>query len=131
MKKITTLIVLVSLTLVSCDPLFHDDFIIVNNCREEMQVSITYHDTKKQNFIVNPLSEFLFHSEEWVGGVSKIESIDYLFTTIIVKKGEAISNKDYVSHTLWTKENVPSSRRNQYYTNVKYYLIINPEDFEN
>jgi len=129
MKK--NIILLITLFFfVSCDPLFHDDFIIVNNCDKDISVSIVFSNSETQNFVVEYQTEYLFHNEEWVGGKSQIEKIDRLFKTITIKKGEIISNINYANHQLWKKENVESSRKNQYYTNVRYYLIVNPEDFE-
>jgi hypothetical protein len=114
----------------SCDPLFHDDFIISNKCNEKIKVSITYYTGIDTTFEIQPESECLFYSDEGVRGVSRIEKIDNLFEDIVIQKGDAVSAIDYTKHDAWEKENVESSRRNRYYTDVKYYLYITPDDFK-
>ena len=128
MKLITVMLMILAFT--SCDPLFHDDFIIINNCNEDINVSVTYQAGDKQNFIVSSLSEYTFHDNEWSGGVSQVEKIDYIFQTIDITKDSIASKINYVNYRLWRKENVESSRQFTYYTKVKYYLTINPKDFE-
>jgi hypothetical protein len=129
MKKIIVLIV--ALVFVACDPLFHDDFIIVNNCNDDINVSVIYRKGDKQSFIINPHSECTFFYDEWIGGgVSKVEKIDYIFKEIVITKDSTVSIINYVDYRLWRKENLESSRRNAYYTKVRYYLTVNPEDFE-
>ena len=124
------LLIIAFLVFMSCDPLFHDDFIIPNKCSEKIKVSIKYYAGNDTTFEIQPESECLFYSEEWVGGASRIEKIDYLFEDIVVQKGDAVSVVDYTKHDVWEKENVESSRRHRYYTDVKYYLYITPDDFE-
>ena len=116
--------------IVACDPLFHDDFIIVNNCSQNIDVSIIFYSGNNQNFVIPPQTEYLIHFEEWVGGASRIETIDRIFKTIIVKKENSVSNVNYANYHFWEKKNVENSRRAKYYTDVKYYLTINPKDFE-
>ena len=62
--------------------------------------------------------------------MSKIESIDHLFSSIIVKKEDSVLSINYADHRFWEKRNVKESRRAAYYTDVKYYLTINDEKFE-
>jgi len=128
MKK--TLIVIILFIFVSCDPLFHDDFIIVNNCNDDINVSVVHEKGNEQTFTVKALSEYLFFEDEWVGGASKVEKINYIFQEIVITKDSTISKINYVDYHLWNKEDVKSSKKFAYYTNVKYYLPINPEDFE-
>jgi hypothetical protein len=114
----------------SCDPQFHDDFIIVNKCNEDINVSIFYQNGNEQNFIVKSQSEYTFYYSEWVGGVSNEEDIDYIFREITITNDSVVSKANYADYHLWKKENVEDSKRAMYYTNVKYYLIITPKDFE-
>jgi len=121
---------MITLTLASCDPLFHDDFIIVNNCNEDINVSVICTEGNEQNFMVPAQSEYAFYTDEWVGGVSELKKINYIFKEITVTKDSMISKINYVDYTLWQQEPVESSRRIFYYTDVKYFLPVNPEDFE-
>ena len=114
----------------ACDPLFHDDFIVENKCSQNIDVSVTFHSGNIQNFVVSPKTEYLFHSKEWVGGTSRIENIDYLFSSIIVKKEDSVSSVNYADHHFWEKRNVKESKRSAYYTDVKYYLTVDSEYFE-
>ena len=129
MNKIT--ILLVGLFIVSCDPLFHDDFIIVNNCDDDVNISVIHQNGDEQLFDVRSHSEIIFFSDEWVGGKSNSEKINIIFKIITVTKDNIVSKINYVDSSLWRKENVEDSRRNKYYINVKYYLTIYPEDFKN
>lgn len=115
---------------ISCDPTFHDDFIIVNNCNEDINVSVIYKKGNEQNFIVKSQSEYTFYYSEWVGGASNEEDIDCIFQEITITKDSVVSKANYADYHLWKKENVEDSKRAMYYTNVKYYLIITPKDFE-
>jgi hypothetical protein len=122
--------ILIALFFISCDPTFHDDFIIVNKCNEDINVSIFYQNGNEQNFIVKSQSEYTFYYSERVGGVSKEEKIGYIFQEITLTKDSVVSKANYADYHLWKKENVEDSKRAMYYTNVKYYLIITPKDFE-
>jgi hypothetical protein len=114
----------------SCDPLFHDDFIIVNNCNEAINVTWKAHSGNSHSFVVLPSNDTIFLYSEWIGGHSNIEYIDNAFEYITVEKNGHISTIDFTNHTMWYQENVESSKHFAYYTHVKYYLIIKPEYFE-
>lgn len=116
---------------ISCDPEFHDYYIISNKCNEKIEVDVTFSSGSNKYFEIQPNSESLFHTEEWIGGKSNIEIIDSIFENIVIKKGDSISPLNYANHTLWEKVNIESSRRNRYYTEVEYYLYVNPDDFIN
>ena len=129
MKKIVKM-ALIALILTSCDPLFHDDFIIMNNCDEYINVTIIFANKDEKSFKIKPRTEVLIFSEEWVGGKSSPEKIDYIFKEITVSCNDNTSKINYVDHKLWKKEDIKSSKRFAYYTDVKYYLYVNLEDFE-
>jgi predicted double-glycine peptidase len=128
MKK--TLILIFYIVCTSCDPLFHDEFIVVNNCDSDIHVTVLFKNGNEQQFDVEVDSEYLFFTDEWVGGISYPMKINNIFEKIIVMKGDTISNRDYGDYNLWEKENVDSSKRACYYTFVKYYLYVNMKDFE-
>jgi hypothetical protein len=117
---------------ISCDPEFHDYFIISNKCNEKIEVNVTFNtDTNsKKTFQILPSSEYFFYSEEWVGGKSNIENIDLIFKEIVIKKGDSISHINYASHKYWEKDNIESSRKWSYYTEVNYYLYVKSEYFK-
>ena len=128
--KRNIILFITTLITVACDPLFHDDFIIKNNCDKTIDVHIVFYSNNDTVFQVEPFSEYLFYYDEWVGGHSDIEKVNRIFKKINVTKNGVVSKINYVDYNLWLQKNVESSRHNFYYTNVKYYLTINPEDFE-
>ena len=121
------ILLLITLTfLASCDPLFTDRFFISNSCKEKIDVNVTLYNDSIEAFEIVPGSEYLFYIDEWVGGVSEIEKIDFLFKNVTITKGDSVSQKNYANHSYWKKINVESSHRLRYYTEVKYYLYIKP-----
>jgi hypothetical protein len=116
--------------LFSCDPTFHDDYIIVNKCDKTITVNVTFNNGNNKQFEIQPSSEYLFYSDEWVGGKSRIEEIDMLFKTIVIIKENSSSLINYANHKLWEKQNVDGTCRSNYCTDVKYYLYIYSKDFE-
>ena len=103
---------------------------IVNNCNDDINASVILQKGDELNFIVIAQSEYVFFYDEWVGGTSHKEKIDYIFKEIAIKRDTIISRINYVDSRLWKKENVESSRKYKYYTNVNYYLTVTPKDFE-
>jgi hypothetical protein len=132
MKNIIFIIASVGLvsSCIFVDPQFHDDFIIQNNCNENITVAINIYNGDNLNFDVSPISEYVFYDDEWVGGISHVEKINQIFSEIIITKNGISSKINYANYKLWRKENVQNSHRANYYTDVKYYLEINQEDFE-
>ncbi|MDR3046791.1 MAG: hypothetical protein LBU51_04135 [Bacteroidales bacterium] len=63
-----SIILLIAVFFASCEPLFHDDFIIANNCDEDIYVSVTFYNGQDTIFVVNSYQEYPFYYSEWVGG---------------------------------------------------------------
>ncbi|MDR0828846.1 MAG: hypothetical protein LBN95_01880 [Prevotellaceae bacterium] len=130
MKTKILFIIELILILCSCDPLFHDDFIIVNECNDNITVEIEDYNQNRDTFNLYANQDTIFYFNEWAGGYSQIEYISKLFSSIRIKKNNIYSQINYNNYQLWVKENIESSKHNAYYTRVRYYLYIKPEDFE-
>jgi hypothetical protein len=69
MKK--TFILIFYIVCTSCEPLLHDEFIIVNNCSSDIHVTILLKNGSKQQFDVGVDSEYLFL---YMNGLAKYQT---------------------------------------------------------
>jgi hypothetical protein len=99
MKKILILLMLILIT-VSCDTISYDYFIVVNNCNEEITISVTLFNDKPLNFTVVEQNEYSFYDSE---GIPAKESniVSLAFKQITVTKNGVVSQKNYMDKTKW------------------------------
>jgi hypothetical protein len=117
------LLFVVSMSLISCDPTMHDDFILVNNCNENITISVIFYDNRTLDSLVKPKDKYTLFSDEWVGVKTSPKIIKSTFKTILVTKDNVLSEIDYINPDRWEFET-----KGKYYS--IWFLTINPEDFE-
>ena len=116
------LAIIVCLLLISCDKSYYDSFIIKNNCDELITLNIIVpRETEKISFTIQSQKDTLFRTMHWVA--HPLDIIEITFMEIIVRKDSIFSQKNYIDRTKWTYVDSDA-------TNRIWYLIINPEDFE-
>jgi hypothetical protein len=123
MKKILIYIVFVFIIL-SCDTIGYDKFLVINNCNDEIAVSVIRfnYESDTINFIIKTKNEHLFHQSEGVPAkVSNIIELEFKQITII--KNGKVSQVNYIDKTKWKYVDVDD-------THSEWYLTVNPEDFE-
>ena len=119
MRKIITTFIL-SIFLASCDTLYFDDFIVRNNCNDDISVSIIFWNNCDTFFAVKPYNEYYFYSED---GLSKrsANDIKMVCKTIIITKKDTISKVNY--NDKWQMRSISE-------TKSEFFFIVNSEDFE-
>ena len=81
MKKLNIILLLFgAMMFMGCDPLFHDDFIILNKCSQNIDVSITYRSGDVKDFTVSPQTEYLFHPKN---GLEECQKLNLLIIYLV------------------------------------------------
>jgi hypothetical protein len=122
MKKI--ILLLISILFISCDPLLIADFFVINNCNEDLSVSIVFWDRwNKQDttMIVKPYDKYLFYTCEGVGGKLLLSNTKDIFKNISVTKNDTLSKIDYSEK--WQEKDISKTQQ-------EFFFVVNNEDFE-
>ena len=124
MGKIKKIIVLIfALIFVSCDKLIDDDFIIMNNCSDEISVKVIVFTDKSYIFNVAANADTLFLTMGGIPRPKTSEMIKTAFKHIEIIKNGVSGKKNYINQGIWTYNKITEEH-------YKWYLIINTEDFE-
>ena len=107
----------------ACEKNMVDDFIIVNDCSEEILVTITNFSDKTENIKIAPKTDSLVLDVGGVMGPRNSDMIKSNFKRIDVTKNGISSKKDYLNKSHWTCD-IVNNRYN------RWYLTIEPKDFE-
>ena len=121
MKKV--LFVNILLLFCTCDKLIDDDFIIINNCSDEISITIVDILDRYNIFNVAPKTDTLFLEAGGIPRPQTSEMIKKTFKHIDIIKNGISGEKDYLNQRNWMYDRISD----EYY---KWYLIINSEDFE-
>jgi hypothetical protein len=82
--------------IMSCDKVGYNNFTIVNNCNDEIAVSVIFFNDSIMEFVVMAKTEYLFH--ESGGGIPAKSStlVEHAFKQIVITKNGKVSQKNYV-----------------------------------
>ena len=120
MKKILILF-LISLSLVSCDKIIYNDYVVINNCNEAITVSIILFNDTSINLSIETNSDSLFYSDEALSQTDNI--VESAFKQISISKQGQISHKNYINKQSWQYKDIDDIHRT-------WYLTVTPQDFE-
>jgi hypothetical protein len=123
MKKGLILGLLLISMVTSCDKIGYNEFTVINNCAEEIVISIIEFNDSTKNFNVLANDEYLFLVTD--GGIpAKNPNLtESAFKQITITKNGKVSQKIYVNKENWKYVDIDDTLR-------KWYLHVNPEDFE-
>jgi hypothetical protein len=118
MKKILIFV----LFIVSCDTIGYNNYKLVNNCNEDITVSVILFDDKTINFNIKAKSEYFFYQSEGISHTN-IRIVELAFKQIVITKNGNISQKNYIDKEKWRYIDIDDTHR-------EWSLSVNPEDFE-
>jgi len=127
-KPKLTIIMLMLMLIVSCDPPRYYNYHVTNSCNEEIMVKIEIkkgrfgYETEPKITKINSNTTELIHSDEhWQPLDSKY--VEYFLEKITITKGNDTSKVNYVDKDLWEFKKTSKNHANS-------YLTVYPEDFE-
>jgi hypothetical protein len=119
MKKVVLSIFIV-LFFSSCDKITFDDYFIQNNCDTAISVNIVLWNETINHFTIIAHTDSLIYQ---TGGIGEHDPPGKTFNSFIITKNGSSFFKNCRDKNNWHYIDVDKTRR-------KWYLIINPEDFE-
>jgi hypothetical protein len=123
MKKLI-LILILTIICFSCERTFSSDYVIQNNCDTSISINVILWNDKTNHVVITAYKDSLIHRDKGLGNPYPPEEI---FKSIIIMQRDNYSIKNWINKEYWTYYDTYDSNHELV---GKWYLTINPEDFE-